>query len=787
MAFEIIEAEFDLRDTLNGYEIFKTRRYVPFVNVDSRIELKIALLNRNGVLIKKEMFSGPLTAKVSEIKQIFKEDADLYLKIDNRASLQSDNDMPLLKVYEIRDNIATNSYCYTLIAIEKPIMLESTSYLINLNYLRKIEVKNLTISHISIVHLKYLKYLKLINTNLKSIKPSSKILEFCNLANNALEECQIKAKVLILEFNQISSFESTLRFNFLNISSNPLIALKCSTKFLIIKNTILKTLLNCDATIIIADGTKRIRIGNCPNLKFVSINNCDLSKISFSVKNIIVLKAANNNFKNAPRFPKCHFINLSGNFLNYFKSCNAIALDLSMNRLLYFDFKKFLWLRHVNLSFNLIDRRIEPSECTQLESIIVSNSLKKLLVCNQVKTDYSHKCHKSNMVLQHYKLEILINSVPITTYLLIKTCIDVDLSASIQSTFDSFLNVISILNLFSDFSDHLYNEWSILDPKLLVLFILITDKDVMIRTFGFNAVYYNFAELKTISNSKTIIVFNNASAWCVLPLICPSKDILECRNYILQKESIDLNEIFQYLKSYCPKSLLFNVTCSPEFYEIGNKPIRFSVCKLLKTCRKNEIINMKKLFTATNIRLNECTNLGLSNFDFGLNIRRSDDIESEMERSIFLFAKFSFGSKDYLTVEMEKFNIFRILDFYCNIFGGKIAEKSYGVFIIHFRIHFHAAFFAIKIEKILKSVNIETFVGISTGLIFGEMENGITFFGGPGFNKTSRITGMGMGIYCSSCIKLYHPLIEIHDEGERYLKGFDENHRIFSMKLAKKY
>ena len=47
------------------------------------------------------------------------------------------------------------------------------------------------------------------------------------------------------------------------------------------------------------------------------------------------------------------------------------------------------------------------------------------------------------------------------------------------------------------------------------------------------------------------------------------------------------------------------------------------------------------------------------------------------------------------------------------------------------------------------------------------------YFGGPVLNKTARMSTIGTGVFCCSCVKLQtDTLYEVFDEGERFLKGF---------------
>lgn len=790
MDHKITQIEYSLKETLNGVKFKRDQRIGQLKSIDSFITVQIPIMSYSNKILNTKIFHGQISSTVSQIISSIKEDVFLLLKTNNRILSLNENDTPFFRMFELREGILKLSNHSVLIArhnyqIKFPRFLE-----IKLSNLRKLSVYNFSISRIFLESLPFLRYLKLVNTGLRIVYPGSKILEYCNLSNNELVECKVNSKVLILCSNLISKFESKFKFKLLNLSFNPLKTFSADANCLVIKkNEDIKSVVTGDYRIIIADGSKNLKLGGCPNLQFLSVSRCGFTKLSFSVKGILVFKASNNYLQRVPKFKNCRYVNLSGNFLEFFNASSVQAIDLSMNQLRWFNFSTCTNIRHLDITFNPIDKMHSKCAYASLKTIFLNESQTKYFNSDKIKTSLNHQCKACTKNFFNYKMEITFQSIPITVFILFKTCLNEDFTQLMDDSFQLFKNSLSHIDLYCDFSEYIYSRVNLLDSNVAILFTFITTTDVMVKSFHLPALIYNFAEIKRISKPKYLFSFNNSSAWIVAPLLCPIKNFLKKKSSVLSHDIVDVMEILQFTKCFCTKPFYFKILSSPEYFDLQLPPDTSRISLIKKVCKYSEI-SQDINFHTLNDFLNRCTNLGLSNHDFNKNIRGSDVIAmiSHTESPVFVFVRFIFISDRIKLLETEKNNIFCIVDFYCKIFGGSIAEKNYGTYIIKFNILYHAVLFSLKIEHILHLAGIEISIGISSGLIFSSYNNGIMYFGGPVLNKTARMAHLGTGVFCCGCVKLQNDSIyEIFDESERYLKGFTECHRIYSIKLSNKY
>lgn len=789
MSEKRVDFPYNTLETANGYKISKMYNNCTISDSMTEIFLDIDLFGHNNEILKTVSFVGSLNQTVKTIKSFFTEDIEIIINDCKRVYKLNDNEKPLYKCFYKENQILKptfKTFIYAKLKEYKHIQL--SNHIKSVYLLRKLIIENLSVNFISIITLKFLKYLKIINCDLKSISRSFKLLEYCNLRNNSLINCPVLSKVLILRSNKIEKFSSELNFKYLNLSDNPLKIFKGSAKFLNISNTLIKSPLSCDSEVILADCVKKIKIKNCPNMKVLSVNDCKLTKIGSILINLKIFKARNNYFQSLPKLNKCTVIDVAGNFLDNIKSSNVIYLDISKNQIREINLRKYSSVQHLNISFNPLERIFNEEFIKQPKTILINESM--VLDSSKIKyKDFTlYDCEKCSSIISQFKLEILIDHTPTIIFILLKSNIKNNYEKLITHSIDRYKHLDSFLDIFFDFSDYLYRSLAAKDRNVKVSFTFITNKYVFLRSFFLPIFFFNFAEMDFLSNPKNMRIFNNASNWCTFPVFCKYKRLPTFRCYSLFKYKADCVELFQFNDLFCPKILEFYITNKIDYF-ITDITYFKTNCTLIKEIYSRKyngtfMNNLQKLI------LNESNPrhrfLGLNNIDFDIN---NMCLDSELatfttNNPVFLYLKLFLKFTGDQIIHVEELNLVHIIEFYLKIFGGRTIEKNYNLFIAGFNNPLYSALFGLQIQKILKSVGIEVGIGISGDVIFRTVTDDIVYFGGPVLNKSSRIADLGVGVYCCGCIKISSPLIEMIDEGERYLKGFNKRHKIYTLRYT---
>lgn len=787
MYVEMVEKVEELKETISGSTI--TNFYKATYLLAENITIQTSLTVSDSEIYH---FSGTLNSTVQEIKTVFPYPVDIFLNYSGIFYMLPFSAKPFRIVYEVQDDELVASYTAFLV-VKKAFNLNLGNTLIfrnNLNFLRKLIISDFPLLEISLRSMTNLRYLKLTNTALKSILAPQHFLEYCNLDRNLLTESNFQSKVLILSNNQIKRFNSNFHHKYLNLSKNPLVYVHASCDFLNIRNTYVKNVLNSNARTILADETKNINIGMCPRLVNLSVNYCRLIQPTFSVSNLKVFKAKNNYFQSLPKLSHCVYADLSDNFLVSLKASRLKGLDISKNYIILFDFSKFRRLKHVNLSFNPLER-ISNSDLLGAAYNIILDDAQNVNpgICGCCRKTKTHNCLKKKGTLKMYKLETKISKVPVTVFVYIKTESPKCYKEFLEKSLDLHRNQPSWISIFKGFSENVYLEISKEQKNCLFSFVFITSKNVFLRNFGVESVFCNFAKIDLIPKSGTIKIVKNLSFWATFPLFCRSYNPLDSRKFVFVMDQTTPYEIFQFLNFYCPTSLDLIIVNSQSFFALI-KPSTMSYSTLIKTYdKKSPRLDFSALMDSL---LEECKKpssafLGIENLDFGMSRPESEYSFVTSSNPIFLFMKLNFEDQKNLILDNEEDHITNIIDFYCKIFGGWSIEKNYNHFIIGFSNCFNSIFWSLQIQKLLTAANIDVSIGISGDLVFRTEEDGIIAFSGPVFNKAARIMDLGTGIICCDSIKYEHPLFLFEDQGERFLKGFEKKHQIFSVRWRKEY
>lgn len=773
--------EFTFLEELNGHTLVSSMKIKNFLIKKSPFKVKVLDLTQNEHFKMVKFFKGNINSSVSDIKRIFKIPVDVYCISNNTVLLLQNEDKIIPRILCFSNGKLGNSNdSYLLIkptpSIISPFKIATHNFERNL---KKLIISNIPIKSISLTSMKRLKYLSIQNCLLKFINESSScLLEHCNVSKNLLEKCNIVSKVLYASYNQIKSFKNAYEYKILDLSYNPLNKLSTKAKILVIRGISLSHKLKSTASKIIADFSDKISFENCSKLRYLSINNCGLNRISFDVSRLKILKANNNNLHIVPKLKRCLHAEFRNNHLLGLNAKRLISLDISKNDVVNFSLRNFNSLKHLNIAYNPIK---DLRKGKNLVSIISDCDFPFL---NVLKCGIDlHKCKKRNGILNLYRIEFILYSSPVTLFLYLEILesninqehIDQLLKAFFENR--EFQSEFSWICLFNYFFNYFKFEIQFRTDSNFSL-VLITDKIVIMKSSGIVMGYYNFAKTDKTSNPNSIYIFKNSAFWIIFPLICHRDLFLSTKKWSFSEKSFDAEGFFNYLDINCPLTLDM-VVCNTERYFDTNKPLKptFELINRIEMYHKDsdnekllDKINMNYYLNSTVVK-----RLGLENMDFG--VRSFDHSSMVKSNPVFLFMKFN--KKNIF--DHEVYNIPNLLDFYCRIFDGVMIEKGYKLVIVGFNNSLNSALWSIRVQNSLKSIGIEICIGISGGVVFSREEDGIINYGGPAFNKISRIADLGIGIFCDSDVIFHHPHISKIGQGDRFLKGFKNKVTIFSI------
>lgn len=781
----------NIKKTINGYEINTDTDFI-IIDEDrqSKIMLEIDLLSTDGNILETKVFDGNRHSTIQDLKKLFDCPVDIVLCKNRRRSVISNENIPICSIFENENDALNRKYKIFLFAEVKLMNHQSISCILNsidCRFLRKLVIQDTPLSRISISDLMQLKYLKIINCGLNHINIPSHTMEYCNLKNNLLGSCNLLAKTLILQDNLVQEFSSSASFKYLNLSSNPLKRIKCKAKFLNIRNTNINHVLCGNFEIILADHVRNFRVGKCPNLKVLSANDCQISQIYNTFDNIRVLKLRNNYLHHISKLNNCLHLDVSGNFLEKICCKSIVSLNISKNQFDKFKANRFKSLRHLNISFNNMELLEKDLSNIALKTLIINKAMTGNLICSSIKPHQLHQCKRHRDKIFRYKMESYVNGWPIIMFITFTSSKLEPMEQFFIDSFEKFRMSKTIIDLISQFSNYCYKKLNQKDGSARISFLTVSSNFFYVTSFYIPTVIFTFSEIDVVDDPGKIRIFRNVSNWCCFPLFCSFDSISKNRSHTFLNSERTLIECFQFLNFFCPISLDLIVFNSSKVSLINRLNLS-TRCKIIKMIdrMKYKIAFTDLIQKITPLYCNPInTSLGFQNINFGLNLYVSDLIHTDTEPTIFVFMKILFRPNINYLIQAEEFNIFSTVELYCKVFSGKIVEKNYKLFIVGFNTTLHSALFSLKIQSILRSIGIDVGIGISSDAVFRTEYNGVVYVGGPVFNKASRIADMGVGVFCCGCVKIMSPLIEMNDEGERYLKGFDKKHRIYSLSIAK--
>lgn len=756
---------------------------------------ELIIHHQNG---KRYVLNGSYDTTVQDLKKQLGYPCEI-IKLTNGQKERLKNDFkPFNELFfYYKNHLLRNPSCNLMITNIYPASAAFTNYLwINL---RKLTICSIKVVKINLRELDKLKYLELCNLGLRKLIMPKHSLEYCNISANKLTKCMINSKVLIAKNNKIERFSSSFNFKHVDISCNPLRKLKISALSLNISDTCLKKLSCNTARKIIADRTKNIAFSSCPNLRYLSVNNCNLSVLTPEMAQVTVLRARNNQIDDLPLLPNIRYIDISCNLLSEFiMPAQLEAANISKNHIAALTIKPNFVIESLNASYNPMDELNLPYNFDQKDKKLYLDSRLCRKHSMEYQSIYKHTCRSNNKYFIKHEIKGYLCNKFVKFVVYLATNADVNINfQEIWENIGSFDTTVEFLELFS------LKVMPILrscDLSSSGLFVLITDESILLKSWDFQAIFFNFIECRRIGQTNTVWTFVNILRWSVVPLFCHLEPGNEAEYHKINTRFPNFWEIFQFIDYFCPLALKFIlINSSDHLSNTGPIGQKF----LIKTVKleKKEIPDMSfdEMYKQYGFRVWEpCSKyLGCSNIDFGMNIYKDQQLNTSSNSSVdaslvstsmpvFVFLKLAYGQTDNPILKAEKYNALNIIDTLCKLFCGRYIEKNYMFYVVVFESVVFAALWGLRLKTVLGSIGITIGVGITGDTILRTQSGGNLRFGGPAFNKSSRMADAGTGVFCSSFLNITHPMIECIDEGECYIRGFSEKERILSLHIKNK-
>lgn len=718
--------------------------------------------------------AGNITMTVSAAKEQMGCPCTVFLVDNGRYRKLEESERPFRAIFTIEKSkieLLNNPK----IVIE-PIIKESQPMWKNFYFnLKKLIIKNILIKEISLECQKSLQYKLLSNLGLEKFTGPNQILEHCDLSRNKLCECYVKSKVLILKSNRIENLTSEYHFNHLNISNNPLCQLNCHANVLYIRNTCIKHPLSSDAYKLVADSIPNLILAACPRLIYLSINNGNIRKIR-SLPKLKYLKARNNLLEYLPKLSELEYADVEGNFLTEFRFDSICWASLAKNNLTNIDLSKSKNLKGIDLSFNSIDHRITLHELARCKCIRADQNLIQKSKMFKSKIFKGHSCKKTKIFAMKYILKILVYGNNITVLVVQEIVSEEDLYDKLVFLLGKCATIESVVMIIEKFVRLANKLFTDIDPEHRTGFVLISSKLVLIESYGLDMLYWNYVGCKTVGRNTGLVGFVKALKWCIIPIFCPTHQDIGRRAYKLNKEYITYGEFFRFLDFYCPLSLEYVISN-------GISEIPFENTTIISRHKYEHtfVAVYKELHTSKVIK-----EPGIDAYryiDFGLGFYHSFQNSNFLDASepVFAFMKFYYNCDLNPILAADNLNVMNIIDSYVRIFCGRYIEKNYRLCIVGFNSTASAVLWGLRMKKTFRLLGINVGIGITVDVVFMSEYDGKITYGGPAFNKLSRIVDLGTGIFISD-----NRIVRMVDEGTLILKGYSGPSQIYSLHLKRR-
>lgn len=765
---------FRIKKTLNGFVYVR------------KLRLQTVPLERTKFVVDLPMggthvpVHGDFALSVAEAKKMVDGPCSFLIEERRRIRILGDCERPFYKIFVLEGTQTVPRGGFTIRIVRSlapaPLWTDSLS-------LVKLTLCNIFLPGIDLRDQLRLRHVRIHNVGLESVILGPQALESCDLSWNRLRGCCVRAKSLDLSHNRIRILVSEHHYRSLNVSMNPLFALRCDSDVLYIKKTRIRHPVRSSARKIVADGTKNVRLGRCPHLKTLHVNDCHLKAIPPHLKGLKCLKARNNFLQDLPALPCLEYADLTGNFLTDLNVSSIKGVNLSKNNLNSFCAQKYPSLLWADLSFTTIDR----IGCDERIKTRLNDVLFKKLKLLGPRADPLHCCRRKKQYLVKYTLKTTLKNRPATLFIIHCTKNREDLTGHLEALLRSHVCDAPPLSLLNHLGPKFSQFFTLLDGASKSALVLVTEQTVLIRSSGLEVVFANFAEVGRVSRSNETRVFVNTSIWYVFPVFCFLRRGSEERCYKLDRRLTDLKEIFQFLDFYCPLSVEFIIKNSleltsetPGYARLSLRVYGHAYSKTFRQVYRDHKASKND---------NRVQILGYGNIDFNMGFYRDHHLSHFITTSypVFVFLRFYYNCSMNPLLASERLNIINVVHFLTKVFTGRFIEKNHQFSIIGFDNPISSALWGLRIQEILRVANIDVGIGITEDIVFRSEEGSQVLFGGPAFNKLSRMVDLGVGIFISEFLNISHPLIELVDEGDRQFKGFKNKNKIFSVHLKQRF
>lgn len=767
-----------VKRTVSGFVIRKKSRRIEPIAEYAALQVSFT--------INETVVSGSISMTAEQIKLLASSTpCELFLVRGQLSRLLKNDEQPLYRLWDIEDGQAVRRRVYRLLLLGRYDSVFKMNWPVN--GLVKLTVRNVLVQAMDLSGLNRLKYLKVTNAALGSIIGPGHILEYCNLSGNRLSRCSVLARVLDLSHNEIGRFVSSFRFEYLDLSGNEIRHFSASSKVLKIRGARLATPLHSDAFKIVADNSRRLRIGDCLNVVNLSVSNCGLKSIPF-LWSLVYLKALNNRLQDLPFHPLLRCADLEGNFLTDFRLENMQWVNLSKNSTSLVDVRPGSCLEWIDASFTMPDFSLiftsgtgcgSSSDAPQVQ-LRLNDSMADRTGSACRRPRKKHCCEKLSGSLFRYQLYGHIAGCPVRVCVVLRTRFECSGDTRKRQLNSIFLEnqaescPVLFFQKFLIAADAIFYED---DQEFQACYTMITEKMVLIKSSGIRVVYANFAELGHIEESSKIVGFVNTSYWMVCPVLCKMKADTVKRHYKLHSVPNSPREIFEFLGFFCPKSLELLLQNSPVLLDITEPGTSEEIFQ------KGSHRSFEEIAVEHSID-DKVDGLGCINVDYDMGLYNGSQYSTFITTAnpVFCFLKFRYSSRISPILAFDELNVMKLVDFFVKMFCGRCIEKNYQFYIVGFNGAIPAILWGLRVRETLEIAGVDVGIAFTRDTVFRSEEDGRVVFGGPVFNKLSRIADLGIGVFMSDGFKISHPIIKLVREGCFYLKGFKDAVQIFSLR-----
>lgn len=649
-----------------------------------------------------------------------------------------------------------------------------------LSRLRRVNLARCNIENIPDLSCMELTHLDLSHNNISGPVCLPGVFDVVDVSYNKISSVtRIDAYHLNLSHNSIEHFSQEFGYMRLNLSHNPLRQYSGSARVLDLSYTQVSVVESTASRMLFLDGTKNIRLEKLKNLRFLSLNGCELRSLVFKAKRLRVLKARNNFLETIPHFPNLEHLDVSGNLIYKLSSKRLRFLDVSKNQLIRFDLNDWDQLVYLDISHNPIMEFgfSHMSKCLKFLNLD-GTSFKG---CKEVSGCFrGHRCDRRNKVVRRIAID---GPDGLYKRFFVITCASpgTGMKGVFRLIQSKISNVSNPLEYFRKFHRLLQRSLFEMDLELEFALVMVTPRHVM-SGGDLRAVFSNFAEIRVVGDPEAIYVHDNVGNWNFIPLLCgPCGEI--SRFDIVDTHRNDLRDVLSFMNYKCPISYRASVSNAPEIYNesVGEQWWELSMSLLSDRLVYEDEIGNDTFGRDTG---SHGTVYGSENYNPVLenSMRWCYSSLVTNPNPIFVFCRFvPRNVRDgYRCITGNVRNIVKTMN---HIFFGTNLEFFSDFCIVAFNDRVEACVWALRIQSLLSCLQMDVRAGITCGIFYTKIVNNHVRFYGPALIKAVRLAKIGVGVFCCHCVWTKHPRIVYVEHGLRYLRGFKEPHPIYTPQL----